>query len=160
MPEELIKKEDEIFCPECGIPIKRGMPSCPYCHSQVRKSVDAGERPEYDSGPPEAAKIKIVAVLLAIFFSFWSWLYTYGKNKNKFWIACVALSVMYIVIIFYTFYIIAGSISYSGFNDLFFGESLVGLNIFVNILGFGIWVWSIVDNAVKPNNFYEKYPQY
>ena len=67
---------------------------------------------------------------------------------------------MYIVIIFYTFFIIAGSISYSGFNDLFFGESLSGLSIFVNILGFGIWVWSIVDNAVKPNNFYEKYPQY
>ena len=160
MPEDLIRKEDEIFCPECGIPIKRGMPSCPYCHTQVRKLIEPGEMPEYGVRPSEAVKNKIIAVLLAIFFSFWSWLYTYGKNKNKFWISLGILMVLYITIIFYTFSIIASSISYSGYNDLFFGESLLGLSIFVNILSLGIWVWSIVDNAIKPNSFYESYPKY
>ncbi len=160
MPERSIKKQDEIFCPECGIPIKRGMPSCPYCHFQVKKLIETGEMPVSGISSPEAAKNKIVAVLLAVFFSFWSWLYTYGKNKNKFWVACGILAVMYMIFIFYSFSIIVSSISYGGYNDLFFGESLIGLSIFVNILGFGIWVWSIVDNAVKPDSFYERYPKY
>lgn len=160
MPKDLTKREDEIFCPECGIPIKKGMTSCPYCRTQIKKLIVQGEMPDYDIRPPEANKNKIVAVLLAVFFSFWSWLYTYGKNKNKFWITFGILFVMYLILIIYSFSIIASSIVYSGYGDLFFGESLIGLSIFINILSFGIWVWTIVDNATKPDSFYERYPKH
>ncbi len=31
-------------------------------------------------------KDKSVAVILAVFLSFWTWLYTYSLNSKKFWI--------------------------------------------------------------------------
>jgi len=159
MSKDLIKKENEIFCPECGTPIKRGMPSCPYCHYHIRQSTDAGLMPE--NGPPSGAvKIKIAGVLLSIFFGYWSWLYTYSKNKNKFWISFGILAVLYLIIIIYSFSLIFSTLAYGGYIDIFFSESLIGLNIFASILSFGIWVWSVVDNAIKPDNYYHKYPKY
>ena len=159
MDKDQGKKGDEIFCPECGIPIKRGMPSCPHCHSHIRQSGETGEIPENNITPSASSKSKLAAVLLAIFFGYWSWLYTYGKNKNKFWISFGILSVLYVIIIIYSFSLIVSSMAYE-YTDLFFGESLIGLNIFVSILNFGIWVWAIVDNAVKPDSFYLEYPKY
>ena len=31
------KKEDEIFCPECGKPIKRNTVICSYCGMQIKE---------------------------------------------------------------------------------------------------------------------------
>lgn len=31
------KQEDEIFCPECGKPIKKDFTICPYCRNEIKK---------------------------------------------------------------------------------------------------------------------------
>ena len=160
MSRDLRKNENEIYCPECGIPIKRGMPSCPYCHSHIRRFVETGEMPEHRTSPSPNSKDKTAAVLLAVFLGYWSWLYTYGRNKTKFWLSFGILSVLYLVIMVYSFSLLISSLTYYGYTEVFFGESLLGLNIFVSILGFGIWVWSIVDNAIKPDSFYQEYPKH
>ena len=54
------KQEDEIFCPECGKPIKKNAVICPYCGIQVK------ELKTTTFNTP--VKSKAVAVVLAIFF--------------------------------------------------------------------------------------------
>ena len=61
--ESELKKEDEIYCPECGEPVKRNAVICPHCGVQVKEL-------EVKSSAP--VKSKSVAVTLAIFFSFFS----------------------------------------------------------------------------------------
>lgn len=99
-------------------------------------------------------------MLLSILFGYWSWLYAYGKNKIKFWISFGILAVLYLIILIYSFSLIFGTLAFGGYIDIFFSESLIGLNIFVSILSFGLWVWSVVDNSIKPDNYYHEYPKY
>jgi hypothetical protein len=91
------------------------------------------------------AKSKIVAILLAIFFSFFSWLYTYSRNSVKFWVALViniALPIWFLSKII---------------ND----ASTVYLTYLViawRVALYGIWIYAIVDNSVKRRTFYINYP--
>jgi uncharacterized membrane protein YqaE (UPF0057 family) len=80
------KKKDEIFCPECGKPIKRNAVICPHCGVQIK---------ELEVKSNISVKSKSVSVVLAIFFSFFSWLYTYGRNRLKFWICLVVTVIVY-----------------------------------------------------------------
>ncbi len=76
----MVKKEDEIYCSECGKPIKRNAVICVHCGVQV-KELSAG-----DEVKTVTSKDQTVAFVLAVFFGFWSWLYTYKKDQLKFWI--------------------------------------------------------------------------
>ena len=91
------------------------------------------------------AKSKAVAILLAIFFSFFSWLYTYTRNNVKFWVALVINFVMPI-----------------WFFGKLFGETpsmyMVWLVRAWSFVIYGIWVYAIVDNSVKRRTFYRNYP--
>ena len=73
---------------------------------------------------------KGIAVLLAVFLSFWAWLYTYKTDAAKFWVGLVV-----------------------GFIGAFLTIVLVGW-----IVIFGVWLWAIIDVATKPEQWYQQYP--
>ncbi|MHB8191596.1 MAG: hypothetical protein ACYDHP_14510 [Ferrimicrobium sp.] len=87
--------------------------ACPHCGSAA-------------GGP---VKDKTVAVLLAVFLTFWTWVYTYQQNKVKFWVG-LALS------------IVGGVLT------------LVAVG-FVILLG--VWLWAVIDTATKPQSWYTAY---
>ena len=68
--------------------------------------------------------------MLAVFLSFWTWVYTYRRDNVKFWFGLIG--------------------------------SVIGLVTTVFLIGFpilfGIWIWSIIDTAVKPEAWYQHYP--
>jgi hypothetical protein len=76
-------------------------------------------------------KDKTVAILLAVFLSFWSWLYTYQRDKQKFWTGLV----------------------------LGFGSAVLSFLIFPLVIPFGIWIWAIIDVCRKPDIYYRQFPQ-
>ena len=73
---------------------------------------------------------KRIALVLAFFFSFWTWCYTYRKDRMKFWVAL-------------------------GLDTL--GVLLPHAGIGFVVLT-GVWIWAMVDAALKPANWYRRYP--
>jgi hypothetical protein len=110
-------------CARCGQALGPGQVQCHRCGSPV-----AGQVGLMVSTP----KDKSVAVLLAVFLSFWSWLYTYQRDKQKFW---TGLGV--------------------GIGSVVFGTFL----LFPLVIPFGIWIWAIVDVCQKPDAYYRQFPQ-
>ena len=79
-------------------------------------------------------KSKVAAILLAVFLAFWSWLYTYREDGVKFWIGFASHTVSLILTV------------------------LTGVWVFVWILiGFGFWIWAIIDTAIKSDEWYANY---
>ena len=76
-------------------------------------------------------KDKSVAVLLAIFLGLWTWVYTYRRDAWKFW-----LNLM---------------LNLTLFNPLWTW-------IFLFIPNIGLYLWTIIDVAAKPQYFYDNYP--
>lgn len=74
---------------------------------------------------------KRTAVALAVLLTFWTWYYTYRKDKRKFWVG-LAVDVVALVL------------PHAG----------VGL-----VLLSGVWVWAVVDAAIKPVAWYGRYPR-
>ena len=70
------KKEDEIYCSECGKPIKRKAVICPHCGVQIKdleapsKESKASKTTKVPSDITTTVKSKLVAILLAVFFDF------------------------------------------------------------------------------------------
>jgi len=93
----LHKKEDEIYCPECGKPIKRNAVIYIYCGVQVREL--KGSNKKEDKRVEVSAKNKTTAIMLSVFFSYWSWLYTYKKNYKKFWLGFGIVSSIITIIV-------------------------------------------------------------
>jgi uncharacterized membrane protein YvbJ len=83
----------------------------------------------------KTGKSKTAAILLAVFLAFWTWLYTYKKDGWKFWVG-LGLAIVDIILAIVTF-----------------GISLA----FTWIIGFGIWIWAIVDTAMKKDQWYNSY---
>jgi hypothetical protein len=162
MAETIYKDPDEIFCPECGRTIKRGTTICPHCGINIKDLFTESvtyQTPIYRMEGATTPKNKVVAILLAVFFSFWAWLYTYGKNAKKFWISMGVNALMFVIILAYSCSLI-GSIDYYSQDYLDFSSGpLIGLGILMNLTSFGIWIWALVDNAAKPDSFYKKYPR-
>ena len=73
MSQAPTKQPDEMFCPSCGVAIKREAELCVHCGVRVGR-------------PAAGAKSKTAAILLAIFLGFFTWLYTYREDSAKFWI--------------------------------------------------------------------------
>jgi hypothetical protein len=101
------------YCRACGAGIVVQAIVCPHCGSPV-------------GGP---VKDKTVAVLLAVFLTFWTWVYTYQQTKIKFWVG-FGLS------------IIGGILTIA----------VVGF-----IILFGVWLWAVMDTATKPQSWYTAY---
>jgi len=130
-----IKKEDEIYCPECGKPVKKNAVFCVHCGVQI-KELKASLMQATTTGNPNA-KSKATALVLAVFFGYWSWVYTYGRNGFKFWVAFVGAPAVIVTI-------------------AHFLKSYGTLFIFLGLAA--IWIWAIADNAVRPDSFYDNYP--
>jgi len=130
------KKEDEIYCPECGKPIKRKAVICPYCGVQVRQLV-AENKPTVTKASPKSTstKTKTSAVVLAVCFPIFTWVYTWKRSKHKFFIAIGVMGFMILC-------------------DLIVGAA----GALTLITSIGIIIWAIVDSATKPRSFYENYP--
>ena len=79
----------------------------------------------------DIAKDKSIALLLAIFLGFWTWVYTYQRDKVKFWTA-LGISVLGALLL------------------------VIFIGVFVIL---GVTIWAIIDVAVKPPEFYRRYPQ-
>jgi len=102
-------------------------------------------------------KSKTAAVLLAVFLGGWSWLYTYKYNKAKFWITFSIIFVLVAFLVFWAFYMSLryqqGS-WYATESDLRTGRLTAEL---LRALIFGFWIWAIIDNSVKPSQWYSSY---
>lgn len=167
MAETIYKEPDEIFCPECGRTIKRGTVVCPHCEVNIKElfseEKDSYQTPIYRMEGGITPKNKTVAILLAVFFSFWSWLYTFGKNSKKFWISIGVNALFFIIIFAYSCSMVANSMSAYDQSNIdytsFYSGPIIILSVFVNLVSFGIWLWALIDNSTKPNVFYEKYPK-
>jgi hypothetical protein len=162
MAETIYKDPDEIFCPECGRNIKRGTTICPHCGVNIKdlftESVNY-QTPIYRMEGATTPKNKVVAILLAVFFSFWTWLYTYGKNAKKFWISMGVNALMFVIIFAYSCSLVSNIDPYNQDYLDFSSGPLIGISILMNLISFGIWIWALVDNAAKPDDFYKKYPR-
>ena len=119
-------------------------------------------------------KSKSIAVVLAIFFSFWSWLYTYRKNLVKFWIT-LGLNIIFVIVVFITAAVFIDITTEGhpevveylrGFETLFHSDSanisaasyktfsIILLTLaLISIFEIGIWIWALIDNAIKPKHF-------
>lgn len=101
------------FCPACGGGLVATAIVCPSCGSAL--------------GSPRS---KGVAVLLAIFLSFWTWVYTYKRDSTKFWVA-VGLTVVGIILDF------------------------VIIGIFVHL---GVWLWAVISSVSRDESRFQQYP--
>ena len=123
-----------MFCPKCGTQLPDNTEVCTNCGTKI-----AGQSSAVPTAAPPAAvagrKSKTASILLAVFLSFWTWLYTYKKDGVKFWIG-LAVTVAVFILSVVTF-------GFSGF--------------FTWIINVAIWVWAIVDTAVKPDAWYRSY---
>lgn len=100
------------FCPSCSKPVVATASVCPQCGTAL--------------GAP---KSKGIAILLAVFLSFWTWVYTYRVNKTKFWVG-LGLS------------IVGGILT----------VILVGF-----VILFGVWLWALIDAITTPDQKYLTY---
>jgi hypothetical protein len=129
----LVKEDNEIFCPECGKPIKREAIICIHCGVQVKKlSVEPKEVQRSTS------KSKGVAVLLAIFFGLWAWLYIYGRAKLQFWITIAVVGMLFI--------------------NLFLFAPLNILYDWFFLIFMPFHLWALIDISRRQGSFYENYP--
>ncbi|OFW62594.1 MAG: hypothetical protein A2Z35_03890 [Actinobacteria bacterium RBG_19FT_COMBO_36_27] len=84
MEEQIGTKKAGKYCQNCGKLIDENAAICPHCGVAVKGGV---------LDRPKVSKDKTVALLLAIFLSFWTWIYTYEKDSWKFWLN-LALSIV------------------------------------------------------------------
>jgi hypothetical protein len=97
-------------------------------------------------------------VLLAVFLSGWTWLYTFKANAKKFWIFLGAI-VVDIILFGVAFSSTHQTISCS-FNGCV-SQRVPNHPAYLQLAGliaFGMWVWAIIDNSVKSQQWYANYP--
>jgi hypothetical protein len=101
-------------------------------------------------------KNKTVALLLAIFLGFWTWIYTYQKDGWKFWLSLALTLVGMIVMSITTVNIITSRNELETNNDVVAGWFAAW--IIAYIITIGLWIWGILDRALKRAAWYENYP--
>jgi hypothetical protein len=130
------------FCTACANPLIATAVICPKCGSPVNGIIPSAV----------GGKSKTTAVLLAVFLGTWSWLYTYRENASKFWITAIVLfGIPFLVVV-----LTAVTYSSGGYRGVQgWMAAVTGLFWYLSLFGF--WLWSIIDNAVKSDNWYRNY---
>ncbi|MCX8529899.1 MAG: zinc ribbon domain-containing protein [Rhodoluna sp.] len=166
------------FCSSCGTAVAENAGFCASCGSAVGAAAPAATQapaqPVYQqpyqqqaySAPP---KNKTTAVVLAVFLHWWSWLYTFKLNKAKFFIG-LGVSVLVGIIQISTFVAASRTSSYYSacIDDYLYGSVTLdecvayqpnysGIYL-ASLLSFGIWLWCLIDNARKPQSYYQNFP--
>ncbi len=125
---------------------------CPACGAAVKQ--------------PARRKNKNTAVLLAVSLSWWTWLYTYKRDTWKFWlglgigVVSVGLIFAYIINVFAYAINVVGLATSGSLNEPQLVGNISGWTNWATvalIAGFGVWVWAIVDAAVKSGEWYNSY---
>lgn len=148
------KNKDEIYCPECGKPIKRNAVICVHCGVQVKELSAKNEVKAVRLEPAATSKSKTVSVVLAVFFGFWSWLYTYKKDQLKFWIFFGLWITLFLVLVSYSCSMVA-SVLEEPYSQVDYDNPLFTLIWLVNVIG---WLWALIISIRRPLSFYLNYP--
>jgi hypothetical protein len=130
--ENIYKKEDEVYCPECGKPIKRKAVVCVYCGVQVGELKN--NIPTVKVKQPIELKTRKIAIILAVCVGIFAFIYTYKRDAVKFWL-CLG------------FAFLGGIIVASMFGP---GWSF--------LVGLGFWIYAMKSVSDRPDSFYENYP--
>jgi hypothetical protein len=104
-----------------------------------------------------AGKSKVASVLIAVFLGYWTWLYTYKRDGWKFWLS-LSLTLASLGNLIASAINLASEAPNLPEEEL--GAAVAWLIVSVAVesfIGFGMWVWSIVDSAVKSNEWYQDY---
>ncbi len=135
------KTEDEIYCPECGKPIKRRTVVCPLCGVQVAK-LATEEQPI--TIRIARVKSKAAAIILAVFFGYWSWLYTYKMDSRKFWFFFCLMLVSAVGVV----------MSIDSSLELTNAGTWIWVYFLVSIASY---IWALTNSISRPDSFYENY---
>ena len=126
------KQQDEIYCPECGKPVKNNAVVCPHCGIQIKELTFSTAPTSIKIEPAASPKSKNLSVVLAVFFGPVSWLYTFRKDQIKFW-SCLGL----MIVIWFSF---------GGYSNWIYAVYAIG------------YFWALIDAVRRPLNFYYDYP--
>lgn len=130
--EPTSKKEYEIYCPECGKPIKRNAVVCVYCGVQVGELKN--NTPTVKVKQPIELKTRKIAIILVVCVGIFAFIYTYKRDAVKFWLS-------------FGFAFLGGAIVASMFG---LGWSF--------LVGLGFWIYAMKSVSDRPDSFYENYP--
>jgi hypothetical protein len=144
------------FCPACAAPTTPLSEICVKCGTRLIQSQSA---PGISSAPVSAGgKSKTVSILLAVFLGFWTWLYTYKKDHWKFWVSLgvsIVCGLGFGILLVWLMVNSIDSSSSGDFTSFFIGYFIVaGI---AGIIGFGLWIWSVIDTAIKKDEWYSGY---
>jgi len=137
------KGADEVFCWSCGEPIKTQALICVHCGVLARSKRLPGTT-------AAGGKSKTAAVLLAVFLSFWSWLYTVKLDCPKFLVGIILNLVAFPMALAVD--ALAREVGWRA------GPPLPTIVLFG--LPLAVWIWAIIDRAVRPPEYYSQYPDY
>ncbi len=167
------------FCSSCGTALAAGSGFCSSCGSPVANAAAPTPQPTPQNIPQQPAqyvpivpklKSKTTAILLAIFFGQWAWLYTFKRDKAKFFIGAGVGFVAYVVALVsyllnfgvqqqlidcYTTALLYNTIDLS-FCEIY-KPNFIGVWI-GGAIGWGIWLWAVIDTARKKNDYFTSYP--
>ena len=145
---------EEIYCWNCGKPINKKAVICVHCGVPTQHSAQPLSQRSVVGG-----KSKTTAVLLAVFLGSWTWVYTWKKDKAKFLI-CFGLSMLSVcayIILFALIYNSAAN-SYYGSSDLSTYTGIMGVSQICSVVwGIAVWLWAVINSAVRPSEWYEHY---
>lgn len=111
---------------------------CFSCGAIVKKSSQICPKCGVPNSRKTELKEKSTSILIALFLSFFAWLYLYEKNAIKFWMG-LCISIISIIIT---------KILFDASNPYFY---------FSLIPPFIIWIYAIIDVAIKEKNYYNSF---
>jgi hypothetical protein len=129
------------FCASCGNGLVAAAVICPSCGA-AQKGFNAS-----------GGKSKTTAVLMAVFLSAWTWVYTWKVNSKKFLFALCLWVVQIIVSIVGAGEAASKLVCTTG-GACSIRSGSAGIILFAWLIGFGIWVWAIVDASTKSQAYY------
>lgn len=161
------------FCASCGNGLVAGSGFCSSCGAPVAAVSAQPVAPMQQSvqyAPAMAkTKTKTAAVLLAVFLNCWTWLYTFKRDKVKFFIglglgfiSSVISTVSYLTNVgvqqqsFSCYYSALVNYTDSSFCEIYktdYTGAYIG-----SAIGFGIWLWAVIDTARKKQDYFTNYP--
>ena len=146
------------ICAGCGVRLPKGERFCNSCGTEVSPLVEICVKCGARLNKAPHPKSKTTAVLLAVFLGFWAWLYTYKRNTWKFWGGLVLWLPSFVI--FNLGVIPHNAIEYNSNGD-YIGSGGVrfsnGIMYSVILILLVLWIWAIVDTALKRDEWYWSY---
>lgn len=143
------------YCQSCGKEVGETANFCASCGTRLSPLTASTKR--------SGSKNKLASILLAVFLGFWTWLYTYKRDVKKFWIGLSIYIVAFVIFCAFIIYFII-SIPWSPESTLELTDTQTGMVILFWILLVliqmacnGIWIWAIIDTAIKKDEWYRDY---